>query len=182
MPMLPCAVGAMMELPGALACAVVEVESGECLARSGAAVAEEIEKACLINARFLRASAQMASNRPGESIEDVLITLGSEVHLIRLVPRVGRPDLFSYLVMQRAAADVPIARLVVAQIGRDYLGADDQPLMIPILRRVSAPRDEAVFDDLDEEEIPAFMRDDVAMKLLGITLAEDEVLPSALCS
>ena len=55
MPVLRRAITEVMAQRGAIACTIVDIESGECLARAGVTVTGILEAAGLVNARMLRA-------------------------------------------------------------------------------------------------------------------------------
>ncbi len=52
-----------------------------------------------------------------ESIEDILITLGSQYHLIR--PTVKTPTIFIYLVLNKAQSNLAMARFKLTSIEAD---------------------------------------------------------------
>ena len=52
-----------------------------------------------------------------DGIEDILITLGKQYHIIR--PLRGRPALFFYLVLDRVRANLAMARIGLADVEKD---------------------------------------------------------------
>jgi predicted regulator of Ras-like GTPase activity (Roadblock/LC7/MglB family) len=105
------AVEGIMALDGAVAFAVVDHTSGMTLTSTvtrtfdvelAAAVATEVVRA------QLRANEQLGG---GQQLQDILITLSGELHLITL--RAGDPrydGLFSYLVLDAARGNLALAR------------------------------------------------------------------------
>ncbi|RYZ88549.1 MAG: hypothetical protein EOP06_10745 [Proteobacteria bacterium] len=178
------AVMTIMGLDGAMNCAIIDIESGECLARAGVAVAGALETAGLVNARMLRAKMSYVQDYHGQSIEDILITLDNHYHLIRLI-HCGEttPSMFLYLVMDRRVANLAISRRKLSEVERVMSGAPEaneqlgaaraQALRVPV-----GVGDDKVYGGSEafsclDDEMPAFMRDDVAMKLLGIDADSD---------
>ena len=105
------AIAEVMTLSGTVACAIVDIESGECLARAGVTVSGMLETAGLVNARMLRAKLSMVSDLSHDTIEDILITLGAQYHIIRLIHAGGGvPSMFIYLMLDRSLANLAISR------------------------------------------------------------------------
>ena len=52
----------------------------------------------------------------GDTIEDILISLGSQYHLIRPLP--DRPNIFFYLALSRSQSNLATARLAVADAAK----------------------------------------------------------------
>ncbi|HET7489975.1 MAG TPA: hypothetical protein VFJ85_18765 [Acidimicrobiales bacterium] len=100
-----------MEIPGALGVALVDFESGMMLGSSGGSDALDLEVAAAGNTTVVRAKAQtMAQLRLDDEIEDILITLGKQYHLIRLVTGEKGRGLFFYLALNRSLANLALAR------------------------------------------------------------------------
>lgn len=184
----------IMTLDGAVSCAVVDIEAGECLSRSGVAVTGALEAAALVNARMLRAKLRMVDEHYGESIEDILITLGRHYHVIRLIGvgdsetgdsyrqgsgGRGAPSMFFYLVLDKGAANLALARRRLASVERGMFQAPDAPATLEAARARASRNDGKFYGTIGgfghghEDELPPFMRDDVAMKLLGIDAGDE---------
>lgn len=98
-----------MELDGAIAAALVDWESGMTLGTAGGGADFDVEFAASGNTQVVKA--KMAVMRdlglPG-SIEDILITLSSQYHLIR--PLTSNPSLFLYLAIDGKRGNLGLAR------------------------------------------------------------------------
>lgn len=110
------ALGTVLGLDGAVAVAVVDYNSGLALAQQQNAPFD-LELAAAVNTEVvkakLRAIEQLGLN---EKIEDILITLSSQYHLIRLSDRAGMEGVFSYLVLDKSKANLALARRGLATL------------------------------------------------------------------
>jgi predicted regulator of Ras-like GTPase activity (Roadblock/LC7/MglB family) len=101
----------MMQIDGALAVAVVDSNSGMALGKAGGGV--NLDLAAAGNTEVLRAKLKtMKSLGLNDTLEDMLITLGQHYHIIRPIPAL--PGLFVYLVLDKARANLAMARYKVA--------------------------------------------------------------------
>lgn len=106
---------AVLTLDGALGVALVDHVSGMCLAKAGGGV--DLDLAAAGNTEVVKAklkTMEMLGIKKG--IEDILITLHNQYHLIRLVP--NHPGLFLYLVMDKAKGNLALARYKLMDIER----------------------------------------------------------------
>ena len=108
-------IDAAMTIDGAQAAALVDYRSGMCLAQAGSGI--DLDLAAAGNTEVVRAklkTVEMLGLRRG--IEDILITLGDQYHLIRLVP--NNLGLFLYLVLDKAKGNLALARYKLTDIER----------------------------------------------------------------
>ncbi|WP_431266534.1 hypothetical protein ACQ859_12725 [Roseateles chitinivorans] len=104
-----------MTIDGALAAALVDHRSGMCLAQAGTVM--NLDLAAAGNTQVVRAKLKtMESLGLRKGIEDILITLGDQYHLIRLVP--SNVGLFLYLVLDKAKGNLALARYKLTEIER----------------------------------------------------------------
>lgn len=106
---------AAMTIDGALAVALVDYRSGMCLAQAGGGL--NLDLAAAGNTQVVRAKLKTIETlgiRRG--IEDILITLGDQYHLIRLVPNAD--GLFLYLVLDRSKGNLALARYKLTDVER----------------------------------------------------------------
>jgi hypothetical protein len=96
-------------------------------------------------------------------IEDILITMDRQHHVIRLIHNDDDlPRHFLYLVLQRPGSNIAHARRRLMQIERDVIATNRSRT------RMAAPVH-------NYEELPAFLREDGVLKLLGISAAAAEI-------
>ncbi len=97
----------LMETDGALCAAVVDANSGMQLGKAGGGL--DLDLAAAGNTEVVRAKLKtMKSLGLNDAIEDILITLGKQYHIIR--PVAAKAGLFVYLVLDKARANLALAR------------------------------------------------------------------------
>jgi hypothetical protein len=101
-----------MTVDGALGVCLVDWESGMSLGALGGGKYLDLEVAAAGNTEVIRAKMRtMESLRINDQIEDILITLGKQYHLIRLLKSTrGDQGLFLYLVLDRPKSNLALAR------------------------------------------------------------------------
>ncbi|WP_214408202.1 hypothetical protein [Pseudonocardia lacus] len=106
-----------MEIDGAVGVALVDYESGMALGSLGGGRYLNLEVAAAGNTEVIRAKMRtMASLELNDEIEDILITLGRQYHLIRLLGSNRSASLFIYLALDRGKANLAMARHQLRQI------------------------------------------------------------------
>ncbi len=109
-----------MEIDGAQAVALVDIASGMALATAGSPKGLNLEVAAAGNTNVMRAKMDtMRELGLNEEIEDVLITLGTAYHLIRPVTSESGKGLFVYLVLDKAKANLAMARFKLSKIEKE---------------------------------------------------------------
>jgi hypothetical protein len=100
-----------MSIAGAVGVALVDYDSGMSLGTLGGGELD-LDVAAAGNTEVVRAKLRvMASLALHDTIEDILITLNRQYHLIRpLSAAKGNPTLFLYLVLDREHANLALAR------------------------------------------------------------------------
>jgi hypothetical protein len=108
-----------LAIDGALGAALVDYESGMTLGAAGGGRALNLEIASAGNTEVVRAKARtLEALGIKDSIEDILITLDKQYHLIRPLSRNGS-QLFLYLALDRSRSNLALARHSLRNIERD---------------------------------------------------------------
>jgi hypothetical protein len=106
-----------MNITGAIGVALVDYDSGMMLGSAGGGTELDLEIAAAGNTEVVRAKMNtMQQLGLKEKIEDILITLGSQYHLIRLVDESKGSGLFFYLALSKAQSNLAMARRQLGEI------------------------------------------------------------------
>ena len=106
----------LMKIDGAICCAIVDSNSGMMLGSEGSGV--DMTLAAAGNTEVVRAKLRtMDSLKLSDRIEDILITLGKQYHIICPIPTA--PGLFAYLVLDKNKSNLALARHKTASIEAD---------------------------------------------------------------
>ncbi|MFI1017555.1 hypothetical protein [Streptomyces sp. NPDC020965] len=98
-------------IEGALGAALVDYTSGMALGTVGGGKGLDLAVAAAGNTDVVRAKVRtMEQLGLKDSIEDILITLGAQYHLIRLLRGRGTDGLFLYLALDKGRANLAMAR------------------------------------------------------------------------
>ena len=105
------------QIDGFVGAALVDSESGMLLGQEGGG-GMNLEVAAAGNTEVVKSTRKVMQNLGlRDAVEDILITLGKQYHLIR--PLRSRPTLFFYLAVDRSRANLAMARLTLADIEKD---------------------------------------------------------------
>ena len=106
----------LMVLDGAMCCAVVDSGSGMMLGSAGSGV--DMEVAAAGNTEVVRAKHKtMRALGLNDIIEDILITLGKQYHIIR--PSARKEGVFIYFVLDKQKANLAMARRKVQDVDKE---------------------------------------------------------------
>ncbi|MEV0412738.1 hypothetical protein AB0I68_18495 [Streptomyces sp. NPDC050448] len=98
-------------IDGAIGAALVDYESGMALGTVGGGKELDLSVAAAGNTDVVRAKVRtMEMLGLKDEIEDILITLGGQYHLIRLLKGRGAKGFFLYLALDRGRANLAMAR------------------------------------------------------------------------
>ena len=127
------ALDAAAAITGAFAVALVDHDSGLTLGSRGGSAQFDLDVAAPGNSEVVRAKLQvMESLGLRETLEDILITLGTQYHLIRPIRGRSEDQLFFYLALDRAQANLAVARrdlrMITSRFHLDDPSAAPRPL------------------------------------------------------
>ncbi|MFJ2936720.1 hypothetical protein ACIO8G_28655 [Streptomyces sp. NPDC087219] len=107
-------------IEGALGAALVDYTSGMALGTIGGGKDLDLNMAAAGNTDVVRAKVRtMEMLGLGDEIEDILITLGRQYHLIRLLKGQGKNGLFLYLALDKDRANLAMARHQLKKVETD---------------------------------------------------------------
>lgn len=107
------------QIDGFIGAALVDSESGMLLGQEGGG-GLNLEVAAAGNTEVVRAKRKTMNNLGlKDAIEDVLISLSKQYHLIR--PLRSRPTLFFYVALDRQRANLAMARITLADVEKDLI-------------------------------------------------------------
>ena len=108
----------IMSTEGALGACVVDSSSGMMLGAAGGSTSFNIEVAAAGNTEVVRAKRKtMKSLGLADAIEDILITLGKQYHIIR--PSSRKEGVFLYYVLDKQRANLAMARRKTQDVDKD---------------------------------------------------------------
>jgi hypothetical protein len=97
----------LLTIDGAMCCALVDSNSGMMLGSAGSGV--DLDMAAAGNTEVVRAKMKtMKALNLKDEIEDILISLGKQYHIIR--PITKSPGLFFYVVLDKGRSNLALAR------------------------------------------------------------------------
>ncbi|MFF5976570.1 hypothetical protein ACFY7C_34210 [Streptomyces sp. NPDC012769] len=108
------------QIEGAIGAALVDWTSGMALGTIGGGNELDLNVAAAANTDVVRAKVRaMEALGLQDEIEDILITLGTQYHLIRLLRTRGGTGLFLYLALDKNRANLAMARHQLKKIEGD---------------------------------------------------------------
>jgi len=108
----------IMQLDGAMGACIVDSNSGMMLGSDGGSGPINLEVAAAGNTEVVRAKRKtMKALNLKDTIEDILITLHGQYHVIR--PLTSNDALFIYLVLDKQRGNLAMARHQLASIEKD---------------------------------------------------------------
>jgi len=106
-----------MQIEGAIGVALVDYTSGMALGTMGSNKEVDLMVAAAGNTDVVRAKLRtMEMLKLKDQIEDILITLGNQYHLIRLLGGRNTQGLFFYMVLNKSRSNLAMARHQLRQI------------------------------------------------------------------
>lgn len=108
----------LRSIDGYLGCCLVDSESGMTLGVDGGGGGLNLDVAAAGNTEVVRAKRKtMKALGLKDEIEDILISLGRQYHVIR--PLRARPGVFYYVALDRTRANLAMARMTIADTERE---------------------------------------------------------------
>jgi hypothetical protein len=110
-----------MQITGAVGACLVDIESGMCLAQAGGG-GLNLDVAAAGNTEVIRAKMRtMKELGLNDEIDDILITLSGQYHLIRLLKGKGGAGLFIYLALDKQQANLAMTRHKLTEIEKNIV-------------------------------------------------------------
>ncbi|GHF52618.1 roadblock/LC7 domain-containing protein [Seohaeicola zhoushanensis] len=104
----------LSEMQGFIGACLVDSDTGLMLASEGGGKLD-LEAASALNTQVVKAKlAAINALKLNDQIEDILISLGKQYHLIR--PLAANPSVFLYTALDRKTSNLGLARIKVKQI------------------------------------------------------------------
>ena len=98
------------EIPGFIAAALVDIESGMTLGTKSLRADFDLAAASAYNSEMVKQKQKiMRALSLNTNLEDMLMTLGDQIHMIKMVS----PTTFIYLATDRATSNIAIVRVAV---------------------------------------------------------------------
>ncbi len=108
-------ISGLTQISGFIGACLVDADSGLMLAQENSNIPFDLEAAGAANTEVVRAkNAAMQALGLEDVIEDILITLGTQIHLIR--PLSANGMVFVYVALDRKTANLGMARLSVKNV------------------------------------------------------------------
>lgn len=105
----------LANIQGFIAACLVDSESGLMLAQETSGAKFDIEAAGAANTEVVRAKNEAIQTLGlDDGIEEILISLGTQLHLLR--PLASNPMVFVYVALERKKANLGLARIAVKNI------------------------------------------------------------------
>ena len=109
---------ALMEIEGVLVAALVDAETGMVMGKEGSGM--DVELAAAGNSEVVKAKLRIMHQLGLKGgIEDILITLTKQYHIIR--PTAIQEGLFFYVVLDRVRANLALARLGILKVEKNLV-------------------------------------------------------------
>jgi len=106
----------LMDINGAVAAMIVDSDSGMVLAQTGGSL--NLDLAAAGNTEVVRAKRKtIESLKLNDRIEDILITLGKQFHILR--PLSSKENIFIYTVLDKSSANLAMARMVISDVEKE---------------------------------------------------------------
>lgn len=100
-----------MSVDGAIGAALVDLGSGMLLAKQGGSSLLDLELAGALNTEVLRAKQRAIQGlQLDDTVQDILVTLGAQYHIIMPLKKSSGEELFLYLVLDKSRANLALAR------------------------------------------------------------------------
>ncbi|MGQ4617826.1 hypothetical protein [Nocardia sp. R7R-8] len=100
-----------MSVDGAIGIALVDFRTGMLLAKQGGSSLFDLELAGALNTEVLRAKQRAIEGlQLNDAVEDILVTLGAQFHIIMPLKKINDAEFFLYLVLDRSRANLALAR------------------------------------------------------------------------
>jgi len=174
----------LFDLPGISAILAVNIDTGEPLFSTGGLCDEKINRISMANAKIIRLRMSMVADQFNQELSDIIVSLNNEYHLIYLLPAFqNSPRNFLYIILQKDTANLAYSRHKINLLLESLLQHDDEVRLLEIETDYLIDKDnirtkigytETGRIASTDEDVPAYLRTEVALQLLGVEAADIE--------
>lgn len=131
------ALRSLSSIDGFIAASFVDLDTGMSLDSSLGDQNFDIEVAGAINTNVVQAKLRaLETLELVDNIEDIVVSLSTQYHLMRLVP--GRPGVFLYLALDRGVANMALARLAMADATDSIASSEIEEIVLSAIEEFAS--------------------------------------------
>ncbi len=171
-------------LPGITAIVAANIDTGEPLLSVGNLCDEKISKVSMANAKLLRLKMSMAADQHAQTVEDITVSLNDEYHLIYPILALQETaHNFLYVILKKNVTNLAYCRHKIQTLLDCLTQSEDETRLLEIEAdylmdkndiRTKIKNAEGGRVSESGDDMPSFMRTEVALQLLGVEAIDVE--------